>query len=249
MVTTHLSPIIGDIARVFAIRSGALRLAASVAAAVMLASCGGGETVVAAAATDRQALGMAMPATRPTGLDAALAAELTKAGFTGAMGLDSTLELRLGRTVDPKLANLGRMLFFDTIGGLHDDNACAGCHSPSAGMGDTQSIAIGIQNNGIVGPARSGPRNQRRSPMVINTPFFYKLMWNGRFNSLSEDPFDNSKGFEFTPPEGRTKFPANDPIVASTANAPLPRLASGSGSSRKNTTRGLAASNSGTRCG
>jgi hypothetical protein len=32
------------------------------------------------------------------------------------------------------------------------------------GFGDTQPIAIGVDNNGIVGPGRTGPRNQRRSP-------------------------------------------------------------------------------------
>lgn len=141
-----------------------------------------------------------------------LAGKLKEHGFTGAMA--STLELRLGRKVDPKLADLGRMLFFDTIGGLHDDNTCAGCHSPTAGMGDTQSIAIGVQNNGKVGPGRTGPRNQRRSPMVINTAFYYKLMWNGRFFSPTEDPFNNALGFTFTLPEGTTAFKPKDPNIA-----------------------------------
>ena len=38
-------------------------------------------------------------------------------------------------------------------------------------------------------------------------------MWNGRFLSLTNDPFDNSNGFQFPPPEGLTKFPANDPLI------------------------------------
>ena len=38
-------------------------------------------------------------------------------------------------------------------------------------------------------------------------------MWNGRFLSLSGDPFDNSRGFKFPLPEGTTRFPPNDPIV------------------------------------
>ncbi|HKC87755.1 MAG TPA: cytochrome c peroxidase, partial [Blastocatellia bacterium] len=49
---------------------------------------------------------------------------------------------------------------------------------------------------------RAGPRNQRRTPMVANTAFFPNLMWNSRFASLSNDPFDNSDGFLFPPPEG-----------------------------------------------
>jgi cytochrome c peroxidase len=38
-------------------------------------------------------------------------------------------------------------------------------------------------------------------------------MLNGRFQSLSGDPFDNSQGFRFPPPEGTIRFPANDPQV------------------------------------
>jgi cytochrome c peroxidase len=47
--------------------------------------------------------------------------------------------------------------------------------------------------------------------MAINTAFFPKLMWNGRFSSLSGDPFDNSKGYLLPQPEGTTKFPPGDP--------------------------------------
>jgi len=144
-------------------------------------------------------------------LDNELAAALARAGFTGRV--ESTLESRLGHPIDRRLANLGRLLFFDKIGALHSDNACAGCHSPTAGFGDTQSIAIGVQNNNIVGHNRGGPRNQRRTPTVVNTAFFPNLMWNGRFFAPSGDPFDNSQGFVFPPPEGAIAFPPNDPLI------------------------------------
>jgi cytochrome c peroxidase len=133
-------------------------------------------------------------------LDMRLRARLAQVGFTGS--LEQTLTERLGRQLDRRLANIGRLLWFDTITGLADDNTCAGCHSPTAGFGDTQSIAIGIGNNGIVGPDRTGPRNQRRAPMVVNSAFLPRLMWNSRFESLSGDPFDNSAGFLFPAPEG-----------------------------------------------
>src|SRR4051794_15393528 len=109
----------------------------------------------------------------PRRLDDELTARLEELGFTGS--IQSTLSTRLGRPVDPQLADLGRLLWFDTIAGLNGDNTCGGCHSPTNGFGDTQSIAIGIENNGIVGPHRPGPRNQRRTPMAINTPFFPRL--------------------------------------------------------------------------
>ena len=105
----------------------------------------------------------------PLSLDAKLARVLHHASFTGRVG--SSLEKRLGRPIDPELARLGNLLFFDRILGLHGDNACAGCHSPSNGFGDTQSMAIGIQSNEVVGPHRTGPRNQRRTPMVLNNAF------------------------------------------------------------------------------
>jgi cytochrome c peroxidase len=135
-------------------------------------------------------------------LDQQLGIVLAQLGFTGS--IDSTLERRIGRHIDNQLADLGRLLFFDTVGGLNNDNNCSGCHSPTHGFGDTQSIAIGVDNNGIVGPHRAGPRNQRRTPMVANTAFFPTLMWNSRFSSLSNNPFDNRAGFLFPQPEGLT---------------------------------------------
>ncbi|HZR19232.1 MAG TPA: cytochrome c peroxidase [Verrucomicrobiae bacterium] len=136
----------------------------------------------------------------PVLLDVALQLRLSELGFTGRM--QSSLEGKLGRPLNPGLANVGRLLWFDTVTGLHNDNTCAGCHSPTRGFGDTQSIAIGIDNNGIVGPDRDGPRNQRRAPLVMNTAFYSNLMWNSRFASLSGNPFDNSEGFQFPDPEG-----------------------------------------------
>ncbi|MGH7500416.1 MAG: cytochrome-c peroxidase [Longimicrobiales bacterium] len=133
-------------------------------------------------------------------LDSELRSHLTELGFTGRIA--TTLEARLGRRIDRQLANLGRILWFDPIGGLNDDNSCAGCHSPTNGFGDSQPIAIGIENNGVVGPGRTGPRNQRRSPSIINTAFYPTLMWNSRFSAPSGDPFDNSAGFVFPDPEG-----------------------------------------------
>jgi len=144
-------------------------------------------------------------------VDAQLTSILNRLKFTGS--IESTLEQRLGRKLDRRLAQVGQMLWFDTITGLHDDNTCAGCHAPAFGFGDSQSIAIGIQSNGIVGPGRSGPFNQRRSPKAINVAFYPALMWNGRFSAPSGDPFDNSRGFLFPAPEGSVKFRPNDPVI------------------------------------
>lgn len=144
-------------------------------------------------------------------LDRKLAAALEHAGFTG--NIEATLERRLGRPINRELADLGRLVFFDNINGLHDDNSCAGCHTPAFGFGDSQSIAIGVDSNRVVGPNRVGPRNQRKAPPVIASAFFPKLMLNGRFAAISGDPFNNSQGFLFPLPEGTTKFPPDDPDI------------------------------------
>jgi cytochrome c peroxidase len=133
-------------------------------------------------------------------LNEQLSAVLSHHGFTGRVGWN--LEQRLGRKIDNQLADLGRLAFHDSLLGLNDDNSCSGCHAAPLGFGDSQSIAIGIENNNVVGPDRSGPRNQRRAPIVLNNVFYPALMWNSRFNSVSGDPFDNSAGFQFPLPEG-----------------------------------------------
>lgn len=178
-----------------------LRLLALLACGVALAGCSDFDP---ARATGPEAAAYSALAAggRAEDLDAVLRSYLARHGFTGRIA--QTLEARLGRRIDHRLANVGRLLWFDPIQGLNDDNSCAGCHSPTHGFGDTQPIAIGIDNNGIVGAGRTGPRNQRRSPMVINTAFYPTLMWNSRFHALSGDPFDNRRGFVFPEPEGRT---------------------------------------------
>ncbi len=173
--------------------------------ALLLAACGGGGEGGPPAPPARTA------ATIDAELDTQLTATLARHGFTGTV--EQRLEQRLGRRLDPKMADLGRMLFFDQVASLHNDNSCAACHAPSHGFGDSQSIAIGIQSNGLVGPRRLGPRNQRRSPTVANTAFYPALMWNGRFFAPSGDPFDNAVGFSFPQPEGSSSFHPNDPLV------------------------------------
>src|SRR5262245_26200139 len=154
--------------------------------------------------------------------DQQLETVLAQLGFTGR--IESTLEQRIGRHIDNQLADLGRLLFFDTVSGLNNDNNCSGCHAPTNGFGDTQSIAIGIDNNGIVGADRAGPRNQRRAPTVANTAFYPNLMWNSRFAALSNNPFDNRQGFLFPPPEGLTLSQLPHLLVAQAFIPPTERV-------------------------
>jgi cytochrome c peroxidase len=129
-----------------------------------------------------------------------LSEALSAAKFTGGIeqAFRQRIEKNLGRPIDPKLANLGRLLWFDKLQSLGRDNSCGGCHSPTNGMGDSQPIAIGVQNNNLVGAHRTGPRNQRRSPTVVNAALYPNMMWNSRLASVAGSPFDNSRGFSFS---------------------------------------------------
>ena len=151
-------------------------------------------------------------------LDTRLKKMLRANGFTGTIG--TQIEQRLGRRINKDQAELGRLLWFDNLSSLHHDNTCGGCHSPSNGFGDTQPMAIGVDRNTKVGPNMTGPRNQRRSPFVINAAFYPSLMWNSRFSTSVPlfslplgDPFSNANGFHFPPPEGDTFAPPNDPVL------------------------------------
>ena len=65
-------------------------------------------------------------------IDARLTAVLDGHKFTGRV--NQTLEQRLERKIDKQLADLGRLLFFDTITGLNNDNNCSGCHSVASNI-------------------------------------------------------------------------------------------------------------------
>ena len=159
-------------------------------------------------------------------MDRKLIRLLADHNYTGK--IEEQLEIKLGRKLNSKKVELGKLIFFDKGLAWHQDNSCAGCHSPTVGFGDSQFMAIGIENNDVVGGSRKGPRNQRRSPMLLNTGFYPSLMWNGRFFANSDDPFDNSKGFTFPVPESDTTFPANDNrfkhLLAAQAHIPFTEL-------------------------
>jgi cytochrome c peroxidase len=72
-------------------------------------------------------------ATTSGDVDGDLEVALTAAGFTGNIQdtFQQRIQANLGRKIDPRLADLGRMLWFDKIHSLHRDNTCGGCHSPT----------------------------------------------------------------------------------------------------------------------
>jgi cytochrome c peroxidase len=194
----------------FAVTSGAPAAPAAVAAPAAPVALAADACTNAKAARDA-ATSQVDPRAKVT-LNDQVQAVLAANGFDGTV--QSCVETRLGHAFNLQLQNLGRMLFFDPILSLHNDNSCAGCHDPGSGFADAQPIAIGVESPAMVaGPSRIGPRNQRRTPTIINSVFYPAMMWDGRFFAPSGDPFDNSKGFTFPQPEGTTKFLPGDPYV------------------------------------
>jgi cytochrome c peroxidase len=189
------------------------------ACAALLCACASLQAAATPAAAPSPATAQAAPAAakvkaKATPLDKQLKAVLAANGFTGTIQRDLSSARFMGRPIIAKLQNLGRALFFDPVTSLHNDNSCAGCHDPGSGFADSQSIAIGVEDTGMIaGTGRSGPRNQRRSPTIMNSVFYPNMMWDGRFSAPSGNPFDNSQGFSFPLPEGNTKFPPNDPTI------------------------------------
>ncbi len=145
-------------------------------------------------------------------LDNLLHHELERAGFTGRV--EESLEARLGRPIDIALAELGRLVFFDPLSGLHGDNSCAGCHSPANGLGDTQSIAIGVDNNGVVGPHRQWSAQSAEGAARHQQRLLSEDSCSTAASSRSRGiPSTTRRASSFRLPEGTTRFPANDPEI------------------------------------
>src|SRR5215831_1944939 len=92
--------------RAYGLCKGNVSMRSSVVA-VLVAGIVGGLSVVLWAESNKE-------------LDAELARVLIAHGFTGQ--IESRFREKLGRPIERKRANLGRLLWFDIIGGLHNDN-------------------------------------------------------------------------------------------------------------------------------
>jgi cytochrome c peroxidase len=78
---------------------------------------------------------------------------------------------------DPKIAALGRRLFFDAALSVDGTLACASCHDLAAKAGaDGRRRARGV----------GGREGQRNTPTVYNVAYQTRLFWDGRATSLEE---------------------------------------------------------------
>lgn len=90
-----------------------------------------------------------------------------------------------GPDVDPVVADLGRLLFYDPVLGSDGETACATCHSEIWGMSDGLPVSIGVGGGRLTGPGRKGPsQGTRNAPTLWNVAFREGLFWDGRETSL-----------------------------------------------------------------
>lgn len=73
-------------------------------------------------------------------------------------------------------AELGKLLFFDSILSGNHKLSCASCHNPQFAFADTVSFSRGIQNNKI----------SRNTPSVMNVASRESFFWDGRAGTLEE---------------------------------------------------------------
>ena len=90
-----------------------------------------------------------------------------------------------GPAVDPVVADLGRLLFYDPVLSSDGETACATCHSEIWGMSDGLPVSIGVGGGRLTGPGRKGDNvTTRNAPTLWNVAFREGLFWDGRESSL-----------------------------------------------------------------
>src|SRR5688500_4009938 len=81
-------------------------------------------------------------------------------------------------------AELGKLLFFDSILSKDRTISCASCHKPSFAFADTSKVSIGVDG-------KKGVRNTPSAMNVLLQRFFF---WDGRAKTLEEQalaPIEN----------------------------------------------------------
>ncbi len=144
---------------------------------------------------------------QPPSLDAELRAALQQWGVVPILPQP---------TQDSALVALGQSLFFDKELSGNRDIACATCHSPSTGMGDGLSLAVGTGGTGA-GPTRSlGPGRQfvpRNAPTLLNVALGLQyIFWDGRVTGF---------GGQFQTPAGLALPPGLPTVLAAQAMFPV----------------------------
>lgn len=87
--------------------------------------------------------------------------------------------------VDPVVADLGRLLFYDPVLSTDGETACATCHSELWGMSDGLPTSIGVGGGRLTGPGRTGGTPMtRNAPTLWNVALRETLFLDGRDTTL-----------------------------------------------------------------
>ncbi len=163
----------------------------------------------------------------PAALDAALASLIAEHGLTGDPSAGRNLP-----SIDEPLAQLGMKLFFTKALSGDMDVACATCHHPLLGGGDSLPLSIGV---GALEPDRLGPGRAhvssefnvpRNAPTTFNIGLWDQvLFWDGRVESLGKTPGQNgADGQGIRTPDtafGAADRLAGDNLVTAQSRFPL----------------------------
>ncbi len=83
--------------------------------------------------------------------------------------------------VNPRKAELGEKLFFETRLSKDGTISCASCHNLEWGSGtDLKPVSVGVD----------GQRGERNAPTVINSVFNFTQFWDGRAETLIEQALE-----------------------------------------------------------
>lgn len=96
------------------------------------------------------------------------------------------LDPKLNPVLNPKIIDLGRILFFDPILSRDREMACASCHQTHKGLSDGRALALG----------RNAKTLDFSTPPLWNVGLYPKLTWSGHALSLEEQmmtPLTNPK--------------------------------------------------------
>ncbi|WP_010364782.1 cytochrome-c peroxidase [Pseudoalteromonas citrea] len=138
-------------------------------------------------------------------LDNELSALITQFGITGHVAGQSSAP-----NINDPIPQLGMQLFFSKALGGEKSVACASCHHPKLGGGDSLSLPIGVNaiDADTVGLSRQAMNDEidipRNSPTIFNVGLATKaLFWDGRVEQVSqEDEAGNVSTFISTPDSG-----------------------------------------------
>lgn len=96
--------------------------------------------------------------------------------LVGMWCLNSSFEAAPNNNEPQTAAELGKLLFFDTILSANGSVSCSSCHRPDFAFADTTAFSVGV----------GGKHTRRNAPAVTNMSERTAFFWDGRVRSLAE---------------------------------------------------------------